>query len=302
MERTEIFKLIRENVVALNNDAATNFPYIQHYDKPLPSPIKIAEIITLIRSIVFPGYFGDTHVRCGTLDYYTGVCLEKLFDLLAEEIHNGLCFEGKVDGCDMDKELSNKLAAKFMKEIPQIKYLLSTDVKAIFDGDPAAKSYGEVIICYPSIRALLNHRVAHTLFTLGVPIIPRVITEMAHSETGIDIHPGARIGEYFAIDHGTGVVIGKTAIIGNHVKIYQGVTLGAKSFATDDEGALIDIPRHPILEDNVIIYSNTSVLGRITIGEGSIIGGNVWLTQSVPPGSRILQQPSTQEKTTYDRI
>ncbi|MDD6210672.1 MAG: serine acetyltransferase [Bacteroidales bacterium] len=302
MDRMDILKLIKGSVESLNKEASVNFPYIQHYDKPLPSPIKIAEIIKLLRSIVFPGYFGDTHVRCDTLDYYTGVCLERLFDLLADEIHNGLCFDGHVDGCDMDKSLSNTLAAKFIEAIPEIKYLLSTDVKAIFDGDPAAKSYGEVIICYPSIRALLNHRIAHTLFKLGVPIIPRVISEMAHSETGIDIHPGARIGEYFAIDHGTGVVIGKTSIIGNHVKIYQGVTLGAKSFATDEEGALIDIPRHPILEDNVIIYSNTSVLGRITIGANSIIGGNVWLTQSVPPNSRILQQPSTQEKTICDRI
>jgi serine O-acetyltransferase len=167
--------------------------------------------------------------------------------------------------------------------------MLSTDVKAILDGDPAAKNVSEVIFCYPAVKAILHHRVAHELYRMGVPVIPRIITEMAHEATGIDIHPAAQIGEYFSIDHGTGVVIGQTAIIGNHVRLYQGVTLGAKGFSYDENGLPVDLPRHPIIEDDVIIYSNSSILGRITIGKGSIIGGNIWLTHSVPPGSKILQ-------------
>ncbi len=167
--------------------------------------------------------------------------------------------------------------------------ILATDVEAAYNGDPAAKSYGEVIFCYPAIKAISNYRIAHELLELGVPLIPRIITEMAHSQTGIDIHPGAQIGEYFSIDHGTGIVVGQTAIIGNHVRLYQGVTLGAKSFTLDEEGLPIDLPRHPIIEDYVTIYSNASILGRITIGRGSIIGGNIWLTHSVPPNSKISQ-------------
>ena len=169
--------------------------------------------------------------------------------------------------------------------------LLATDAEAAYNGDPAAQNINEVIFCYPGFRAIGNYRIAHQLYKLGVPFIPRMITEMAHSETGIDIHPAATIGEYFTIDHGTGVVIGATAIIGNNVKIYQGVTLGAKSFPLDENGNPIKgIPRHPIIGNNVIIYSNASILGRITIGEGATIGGNIWVTENVEPGARILQQ------------
>ena len=174
--------------------------------------------------------------------------------------------------------------------MPEIRSQLETDVIAAYDGDPAAVSLGEVISCYPTIKALTNYRVAHELYRMNVPLIPRIITEMAHSETGIDIHPGAQIGRYFTIDHGTGVVIGATCIIGEHVKLYQGVTLGAKSFPLDEEGNPIKgIPRHPIIEDNVIVYSNATILGRITIGKGATIGGNVWVTEDVPAGSRIIQ-------------
>jgi serine O-acetyltransferase len=179
---------------------------------------------------------------------------------------------------------------EFMSRLPKIRHLLSTDVQAGYLGDPAAKGYGEVIFCYPSIRALTNYRIAHELLNLNVPIIPRIITEMAHSETGIDIHPGAKIGDFFMIDHGTGVVIGETCIIGNHVKLYQGVTLGAKSFPVDNDGnPMKGIPRHPIVEDNVIIYAEATILGRIRIGKKSIIGGNVWITKDIPPNSKIVQ-------------
>lgn len=164
------------------------------------------------------------------------------------------------------------------------------DAQAAFCGDPAAKGVGETIFCYPSITALAHHRIAHELYRLEVPLIPRIISEMAHSDTGIDIHPGARIGEYFFIDHGTGTVIGETSVIGNNVRIYQGVTLGARSFPLDDEGNPVKgIPRHPIVEDDVIIYSGATILGRVTIGKGAEIGGNVWLTRDVPPGARVVQ-------------
>ena len=180
-------------------------------------------------------------------------------------------------------------ADAFTARIPEIKRLLETDVKALAKNDPAVKSEQEIIWCYPAVTAMLYYRTAHELLSLGVPIIPRMLTEYAHNVTGIDIHPGAVIGEGFAIDHGTGVVIGETAVIGKNVTLYQGVTLGAKSFRYDGADRPLNIPRHPILEDGVTVYSNASILGRVTIGEGSVIGGNVWLTHSVPPHSSIVQ-------------
>jgi serine O-acetyltransferase len=195
---------------------------------------------------------------------------------------------------------SKGLAADFIAQLPHIRQMLSEDARAAYEGDPAAQSLGETIFCYPSIKAMTNYRVAHELYHLGVPLIPRIITEMAHSSTGIDIHPGAHIDKFFFIDHGTGVVIGETCVIGTGVKIYQGVTLGAKSFPKDKNGNPIKgIPRHPIIEDNVTIYSGATILGRITIGNGSIIGGNVWLTQSVPPHSTILNNRF--EKTFFEK-
>ena len=180
-------------------------------------------------------------------------------------------------------------AAAFMQRLPSVRDLLATDVEAIAHNDPAATDAREIVFCYPAVTAMLYYRTAHELYLLGVPVIPRMLTEFAHSATGIDIHPAARIGDHFAIDHGTGVVIGETSVIGSHVTLYQGVTLGAKSFSYDAGGRPVREPRHPILEDNVTVYSNASILGRVTIGEGSVIGGNVWLTSSVPKRSRILQ-------------
>jgi len=178
----------------------------------------------------------------------------------------------------------------FISTLPEVRRLLASDVVAAYEGDPAARSRGETIFCYPSLKAMTNYRLAHELYRLNVDIIPRIITEMAHSQTGIDIHPGAEIGERFFIDHGTGTVIGETCIIGKNVRLYQQVTLGAKSFPKDENGRLVKgIPRHPILEDDVIIYSGTTVLGRVRIGKGSVIGGNVWLTHDVKPHSTILQ-------------
>ena len=218
--------------------------------------------------------------------------MEELVGLLTKQIAHGLQF---CEDCEQMRTKAQvygeaeRLAGEFIETLPEIKRLLYTDVEAMFDADPAATNYGEVIFCYPVMNTMTHYRVAHRLHELKVPVIPRIITELAHSKTGIDIHPGAQIGEYFSIDHGTGVVIGETTIIGNHVTLYQGVTLGAKSFKYDEQGNMLNIPRHPIIEDNVTIYSNASILGRITIGHHSVIGGNIWLTHSVPPYSRIQQ-------------
>ena len=274
----------------------------EHRDgDPLPSQPELAEAMELCRSILFPGFYGKSNVNTQNLIYHIGVALERLYCILCEQIQAGLCFstgwgeveaygETYVSAQNSRREKAAQLAQAFLKRLPTLRQTLATDVEAAYLGDPAAESYGEVISCYPVIKAISNYRIAHELLQLGVPLIPRIITEMAHSETGIDIHPAATIGHHFTIDHGTGVVIGATCIIGNGVKLYQGVTLGAKSFPVDDQGNPIKgIPRHPILEDNVIVYSNATVLGRITIGHDAVIGGNIWVTEDVEPGTRILQ-------------
>ncbi|MDR0892876.1 MAG: serine acetyltransferase [Mediterranea sp.] len=269
----------------------------QHRDgEPLPSATALHQIIELSRSILFPGYYGNSTINSRTVKYHIGVNTEKLFNLLCEQILAGLCFgTGQGEECDdcddRKRDEAAHIAATFISRMPEMRRTLATDVEAAYNGDPAAESHGEVISCYPAIKAISNYRIAHELRRLGVPLIPRIITEMAHSETGIDIHPGAQIGNYFTIDHGTGVVIGATSIIGNNVKLYQGVTLGAKSFPLDADGMPIKgIPRHPILEDNVIVYSNATILGRITIGHDATVGGNIWVTEDVPPGARIVQK------------
>lgn len=264
---------------------------------PLPSGKSLRRIVELSREILFPGYFGNSTVHRRTINYHIGVNVEELFGLLTEQIQAGLCFGLENTPSDNvikkipDRDTAASIAARFISKLPEIRRILATDVEAAYYGDPAATCFGEIICCYPIIRAITNYRIAHELYMLNVPLIPRIITEMAHSETGIDIHPGAQIGHHFTIDHGTGVVIGATCIIGNNVKLYQGVTLGAKSFPLDENGNPIKgITRHPILEDDVIVYSNATILGRITIGKGATIGGNIWVTESVPAGSRIVQR------------
>lgn len=378
----------------------------QHLEgNPLPSVRTIIEIVELTRSIIFPGYFGSSKINRNTVQYHIGVQVERLFDLLTDQISAALCFQSAdneahtrttvsssslyhslryperkneaarmltgedllacgaglsavdaecmaksvaqninqvsgiiqgadtnrvvdelaLEGCLVDdaqeeqldravqvvkaksaqgpheqgqqnlmvddeiKEVAAQMAAQFIAGLSNLRSLLAMDVKACFDADPAATSFGEVICCYPGMRAIGNYRIAHQLLMLGVPLIPRSITELAHSETGIDIHPGARIGSSFAIDHGTGVVIGETCIIGNNVELFQGVTLGAKTIPVDADGIPLNIPRHPILEDDVVVYANATILGRITIGKGSVIGGNVWVTEDIPPNSKIVQ-------------
>lgn len=287
--------LLAQTVTELSEDSSLKGLFHEHQDgDPLPSGKVLHEIIELCRAILFPGFYGKSTVNHHTITYHIGVNIERLYNLLTEQIHAGLCFDTKETGdcaCDTKREKAIYLAGQFISRLPALREVLATDVEAAYNGDPAAESYGEIISCYPIIKALSNYRIAHELLLLGVPLIPRIITEMAHSETGIDIHPAARIGHHFTIDHGTGVVIGATCIIGNHVKLYQGVTLGAKSFPLDDDGHPIKgIPRHPILEDDVIVYSNATILGRITVGRGATVGGNIWVTEDVPAGARLVQK------------
>ena len=287
--------LLAQTVTELSEDSSLKGLFHEHQDgDPLPSGKVLHEIIELCRAILFPGFYGKSTVNHHTITYHIGVNIERMYNLLTEQIHAGLCFDAKETGdcaCDTKREKAIDLAGQFISRLPALREVLATDVEAAYNGEPEAESYGEIISCYPIIKALSNYRIAHELLLLGVPLIPRIITEMAHSETGIDIHPAARIGHHFTIDHGTGVVIGATCIIGNHVKLYQGVTLGAKSFPLDDDGHPIKgIPRHPILEDDVIVYSNATILGRITVGRGATVGGNIWVTEDVPAGARLVQK------------
>lgn len=272
---------------------------------PMPSATVLTEVVNLCRAILFPGYFGNASVTRQNLSFHIGLNVEKLHQLLSAQVLAGLYFQKQVDAhikgdCkelpknrqeqNLMRDHAETISSDFIANLPYLRDLLATDVLACYNGDPAAESMDEIIYCYPAIKAISNYRIAHTLLGLGVPLIPRMITEMAHSETGIDIHPGATIGTHFAIDHGTGVVIGATAVIGNNVKLYQGVTLGAKSFPLDEDGHPIKgIPRHPILQDHVIIYSNATILGRITIGENATVGGNIWVTEDVAPNARVVQ-------------
>lgn len=260
----------------------------QQFGNPLPSQEQLQSIIDILRSIIFPGFYGRSNVNINTIKYHIGVRVERLQKLLSEQVLAGLCFvdmmpaEGEMT-FDILKNKARLISNEIVARLPELKAILATDIEAAYLGDPAADNQSEIIACYPCIKALTNYRLAHELFEMGVPLVPRMLTEMAHSETGIDIHPGAKIGHHFCIDHGTGVVIGGTCIIGNNVKLYQGVTLGAKSFPLDDSGNPIKgIPRHPILSDDVIVYSNATVLGRITIGRGVVIGANKWVTESIP--------------------
>lgn len=259
----------------------------------LPSEQAVREFIALVRSTIFPGYYSSSSLHDSTITYHLGVAVERMHRVLAKQILYSLCFAEqeicKGESCNSEQESKTlNIAGAFISYLPELRRMLALDVEAAYQGDPAAESIGEIICCYPSLKAITYHRIAHKLYELQVPLLPRIISEIAHSETGIDIHPAARIGESFFIDHGTGVVIGATCIIGSRVKLYQGVTLGAKSFPKADDGSLIKgIERHPIIGDNVIVYSNTTLLGRINIGESARIGANMWITEDVPAGQSL---------------
>lgn len=265
----------------------------QRRDRPpkLPSRKVLANVAEGLSAALFPNRLGLPELTDESVDYYVGHTLDvTLRDLLAQ-IRRELRFVSGLEAIsNADREQASAITQAFAKRLPCIRSLLESDIQAAYEGDPAARSSDEVLVCYPGITAITHYRLAHELHRLGAPLIARMISEIAHSSTGIEIHPGAQIGGSFFIDHGTGVVIGETAIIGEHVRLYQAVTLGAKRFPVDEHGALVKGNlRHPIVEDDVVIYAGATILGRITIGRGSTIGGNVWLTRSVPPGSTISQ-------------
>lgn len=266
-----------------------------HGEREFPSPDRVRDLLRLLRGALFPLRLGPSEVRREGEDYYVGHALDRALTGLVEEARLELASGQREpvggDG-DARREAGRRIGA-FARSLPELRTLLDTDAEAAFLGDPAARSVDEVLLCYPGIHALIHHRIAHALYRLDLPLIARIIAELAHSETGIDIHPGASIGRYCFIDHGTGVVIGETAVIGDHVRLYQAVTLGAKRFVEAEDGSLVKgQARHPVVEDHVVIYAGATLLGRITIGRGSSIGGNVWLTRSVPPGSQITQAQS----------
>ena len=266
---------------------------IHHLDRqPLPSHAEIIRVLVGIHELLFPGYIGAQGLTQESLTSHVESRMVWLYEVLTEQIKRAVSHANKIgEACDVTDREASDCAVVFLNEFPRLRELLAMDAQAAYDGDPAATSLDEIIFSYPSIYAVMVYRLAHVLHKMRVPLMPRIMTEHAHHRTGIDIHPGTVIGSRFFIDHGTGVVIGGTAIIGNNVKIYQGVTLGAFSFDKDATGQLVrDTKRHPTIEDDVVIYAGATILGGETvIGRGSVIGGNVWLTHSVPPGTRVLQ-------------
>jgi len=259
---------------------------------PLPSRKAVARIIDGLFAALFPTHFVLPDLTDEGIDYFVGQTLDAALRSLVNQVRLELQFASRQpDESNRDQaRQAIRITREFAACLPDVRALLENDILAAYQGDPAAKSIEEVRVCYPGIWAITHHRLAHQLYLLGVPLLARIISELAHSATGIDIHPGAKIGASFFIDHGTGVVIGETAVIGQRVRLYQAVTLGAKSFPVGADGTLIKgIPRHPVVEDDVVIYAGATILGRVTIGRGSTIGGNVWLTHSVPPGSNITQ-------------
>jgi serine O-acetyltransferase len=285
----------RDNLAAVAEriiDHCEHSPCYTHIDsEPIPAEGFVTDIIDMFREILFPGYFSREKLDAVNLRYSLGQTVSKLYDLLADLIthnirHDCLRFHESCSGCE---SRGHAIALAMMDVIPEIRQTLASDVRAAFEGDPAARSHDEIVFSYPGIYAISVHRVAHKLFELGVPMLPRIMSEHAHSITGIDIHPGATIGSRFVIDHGTGVVIGETTRIGDNVRIYQGVTLGALSLPKDAGAKLRGKKRHPTIEDDVIVYSGATILGGDTvIGTRSVVGGNVWLTESIPPDTTVM--------------
>ena len=263
---------------------------------PLPKKDEIINAIEALKDVIFPGYRRREKLHMGNITYHVGDLIEELHDRLTEQIGRALRHKRKVEtGVECDKEIDyeaegQKLTIAFLNRIPALRRILATDVQAAYDGDPACKNLDEVIFCYPGLEAITVYRLAHELYEMQVPFIPRMMTEWAHVNTGIDIHPGCTIGDHFFIDHGTGVVIGQTCEIGSHVKLYQGVTLGALSFDTDKDGQLVrGAKRHPTIEDRVVVYANATVLGgRTIVGHDSVVGSNVWLTRSIDPHTTVI--------------
>jgi len=279
----KIENLVCELIRTYQDDSGINFIDASN----LPVRDKILQILDLLIEVLFPGYTGKRKITKPNIKFIVGDILWQICTELSEQTERAFqyqCRIRKCQGCDC-RTMAENVTQHLLAQLPRIRELLKGDVAAAFDGDPAAKSYEEVVISYPCITAIATYRVAHELYVKQVPLIPRIMTEWAHAKTGIDIHPGATIGKNFFIDHGTGVVIGETSIIGDNVKIYQGTTLGALSFPKDERGRIIKGgKRHPTIEDNVTIYAEATILGDVVIGKGAIVGGNVWIKESVPPG------------------
>ncbi|MDI6753860.1 MAG: serine acetyltransferase [Thermodesulfobacteriota bacterium] len=296
IENTEKYRSQLPQVVEEIVESCKQERTISHYDTiMIPSKESVIEILEDLKDILFPGYFRQQEVNAHSLPYHIGNVVNRLFEKLAAQIARSIRHECRrlQSPCTQCWDRGQREALDFLKKIPALRKTLAGDVRAAYDGDPAAKSLDEVIFSYPCILAIMIYRVAHELHIQGVPLLPRIMTEYAHGATGIDMHPGAKIGNNFFIDHGTGVVIGETTEIGDRVKIYQGVTLGALSFPTDFQGNLIrGVKRHPTIEDDVTLYSNATILGPTVIGARSVIGGNVWITQEVPPDTVVnIEQP-----------
>lgn len=291
---------ISDIVAELRTLRLASLEHRQRLNNPpkLPSRKTLTGIIERLGAVLFPNRLGLPDLTDEGIDYFVGHTLDMTLRNLTIEIQRELHFVSGLDAVSNSvREQSTTIIHTFAKQLPSIRSVLDNDIRAAYQGDPAARNIDEVLVCYPGITAITHYRLAHELHQLGVPLIARMISEIAHSLTGIEIHPGAQIGDSFFIDHGTGVVIGETAIIGRNVRVYQAVTLGAKSFPADEQGVLVKGNlRHPIVEDNVVIYAGATILGRITIGRGSTIGGNVWLTHSIPPDSHITQAHMRHER------
>ena len=293
MERQRHNDALREAVERLSDEGS----YAQLFhayceEEELPSGKVLQSLVELCRAILFPGYYGQARITGQTIRFHTGVAIEQLFEELSKQIYAGLCLANtsQTTSSQAAKATAERIAEEFISSLPELRSLLATDAEAMFDSDPAAQNPGEVIFCYPGFRAICNYRIAHVLYRLEVPFIPRMITEMAHSETGIDIHPGATIGHHFSIDHGTGIVIGETSVIGDYVRIFQGVSLAGAKLPPDEKGNTIrGIARHPILGNHVTVYSNETLIGKIHIGDGATICGNVWVAEDVPAGATVSQ-------------
>jgi serine O-acetyltransferase len=292
-----------EQVISQLRQSRENTHKIRHRGRvrEIPSREAIIGILDGLSAALFPTHYGQTDLTDESIDYFVGNTLNASLNSLVVQVRRALLFVSRqIDNADngaaagaLDESLraeAIRITREFAAQLKQIRDVLVSDLQAAYQGDPAATSMSEILLCYPGMTAIIYHRFAHALYRLGAPFLARLISRIAHSTTGIDIHPGAQIDSHFFIDHGTGVVIGETAVIGKHVRLYQAVTLGAKRFPADENGVLIKgNARHPIVEDGVVIYAGATVLGRIVIGQGSTIGGNVWLTQSVPPGSNVTQ-------------
>jgi serine O-acetyltransferase len=263
--------------------------------REFPSRDELGDIIDSLKGVLFPMRLGPPDLRQESENFHVAHALDAALHALLKQVRRELKYNAGLDGAtggDIEQQALT-VVRTFAAALPSIRSLLDSDVLAAYQGDPAARSVDEVLLCYPGVLAMIHYRLAHQLYILGLPLLARIVAELAHGATGIDIHPGARIGAGFFIDHGTGVVIGETAVIGERVRVYQAVTLGAKRFPTDAEGNLQKgLPRHPVVEDDVVIYAGATILGRITLGKGAVIGGNVWLTHDVPPGGRIAQAES----------